>query len=201
MPGVLEQELSIARVYATAMLDIAAARGQMELLRDELTQLASQVEATPDLAAFFVSPMVDASARAKMIEKLFRGNASDLFVDSLQVLNRKGRLSLIRAVAETYRLAVEERQGRVEVHVHTAIPLTNELRRQLKDVADAHTGRQADLIETVDESLLGGLIVRIGDEKFDASVATRLKRLARAMLDRASREIHDRRAYVEPMPI
>lgn len=197
MAGVSEQELSIARVYADAMLDLAEARGEMDDLLDELTRFAAEVEKNTDLETFIASPMVDAAARQKTIEKLFRGKASDLFVDSLQVLNRKGRLSLGRAVAEVYRLAHEERRGRVEVHVRTAVPLTPGLRTKLKAVADEHTGRETDLVESIDESLLGGLVVRIGDEKFDTSVATRLKGLAGTLLERASREIHGGRDYVE----
>jgi F-type H+-transporting ATPase subunit delta len=197
MAGVSDQEVTIARVYAKAMLDLAQERGEMDTLLAELTGLAAEVEKNPKLQAFMTSPMVDAPARARAIENLFRGKASELFVDSLQVLNRKGRLGLLRSVAEVYRLEHEDRRGRVEVHVRTAVPLTQKLRRRLKEALDAHTGRETDLVEAVDASLLGGVVVRVGDEKFDTSVATRLRGLGGALLERASHEIHTKRTYVE----
>ncbi|MGB2985168.1 MAG: ATP synthase F1 subunit delta [Phycisphaerae bacterium] len=197
MPGVDGQKFAIARVYSKAMLQLAQSHGEADWLLDELLDFAAQVDKDADLNTFLSSPNVDVETRRKTLEKLFRGRYSDLFVDSLQVLNRKDRLGLVRAVAEAYRLAHEELRGRVEVHVRTAVPLTDPLREKLKAVAAKQTGKEVDLVETLDESLIGGLVVQIDDQKFDASLATRLKGLCSAMLDRASREIHSGKTYLE----
>ena len=197
MPDVSDQELAVARVYASAMIELAKASDQVDALLEELEDLAQRVEADTAFNTFLSTPMVDMQARRKTLEKLFRGRYSDLLVDSLQVLNRKGRLGLIRAVAKAYYLAREELLGRVEVLVRSAVPLTERHRGGVREVAATHTGKEVDLIETVDEALLGGLVIRIGDEKFDASVATRLRTLAGKLLERASHEIHGGRDYVE----
>jgi F-type H+-transporting ATPase subunit delta len=191
------QQMAVARVYAGAMLRLAQSRGEAEQLENELLELAGRVETNPEFARFLSSPLVDAKARRAAIEKLFRARYSDLLVDSLQVLNRKDRLGIVRAVAEAYRLAYEELRGRVEVHVTTATPLNEPLRNQIRAVAEEKTGKSADLVETVDESLIGGLIMRIGDQKFDASVATKLRTIASSLLERASLEIHSGRTYLE----
>ena len=68
---------------------------------------------------------------------------------------------------------------------------------RLKSVIAEHTGHTVDLVERVDEDLLGGLIVAIGDNKFDMSVATQLRRVGSALQERASREIHAGRTLVE----
>lgn len=191
------QEMAVAQVYAGAMLRLAHGRGEADQLQSEVLELAERVETNPDFARFLSSPLVDAKARQAAIEKLFRDRYSDLLVDSLQVLNRKDRLGIVRAVAEAYRLAYEELLGRVEVHVTTATPFNETLRGKIRAVAKEKTGKEVDLVETVDESLIGGLIMRIGDQKFDASVATKLKALASSLLDRASHEIHSGRTYLE----
>ena len=196
MPGGSDQETALARVYAAAMLQLAESLGEADWLLEELTDFAARLEVDPELDTFLTSPTIDAAARRTAFEKLLRGKYSDLFVDSLQVINRKGRLGLIRGLARTYHLLLEELRGRVEVHVRTAAPLTDRHRAELKEVAAKQTGKQPDLVETVDESLIGGLIMQIGDQRFDTSVATRLKRLAGALLDRASREIHSGRTYL-----
>lgn len=197
MAGVSVQELTIARVYSSAMLKLAEERGDVNVLFEELGDLAGRVDADPALAGFFTDPTVDAGHRTQAIERLFRGRYSDLFVDSLQVLNQKGRLGLIRAVAETYRLERETLQGRVEVHVRSATALTDALRNELRTAAGKHTGMEADLVETVDESVIGGLVVQIGDRKFDGSVATRLRRMGHSLKERASTEIHSGKKYFE----
>ena len=190
-----DQEITLARVYSDAILQLAEAQGEADSLLEELLGLAAYLDETPELATFFSSPTVDAGVRQKAIEEWFRGRASDLLVDSLQVLNRKERLGLLRTLAETYRLGHEELRGQIDVHVRTAVPLSRAARARLKEVASAHAGKEAKLVEQVDESILGGMIVRIGDEKLDTSVAHRLGRLGQMLADRASLEIHSGKSY------
>ena len=73
------------------------------------------------------------------------------------------------------------------------MPLTDELRRELAAAASRMVGRRPNLIEEVDESLIGGLVVRIGDRKYDTSVATQLRGLRQTLRDTASRAIYTAR--------
>jgi len=196
MPNFDDQELALARVYSDSMLELAGERGEADQLRAELADLAAFLDRDVELDAFFTSPVVNADSRRASIETLLRGRYSDLLVDSLQVMNRNNRLFLIRAVAQTFRLAHEESQGRVEAEVRTATPLTEPLRTKLRDMLARRTGKQVEIVATVDESLIGGMVVQIGDEKLDTSVARRLKTVGRSLLDRASNEIHSGRTYV-----
>lgn len=191
-----DKTLAVAKVYAAAMLDLAAKRGEADELGDELHQMVRLAERDPRFARFLADPLADAGERRESIEKMFRGQASDLLVDSLQVLNRKGRFGILPAITQVYHQELDRLRKRVEVQVTSAVPLTDELRHRLAAAVEGQTGRKARLDERVDESLLGGMVVQIGDRKIDASVTTRLEGLAAAMLDRASREIH-RGAHVE----
>ena len=196
MAGVTDEQLAVARVYSTAMLELAQDKGEADSLREELLDLLAYLDRSPEFDSFLSSPTVDVAARRASIEKVFRGRASDLLVDALQVLNRKERLGLLRGVAETYRLAHQEMRGLIDVHVVTAAPLTKKLRGKLREITTAYTGKQARLVETVDEAIIGGMIVRVGDEKFDTSVSSRLKRLSASLAERASHEVHGGKTYV-----
>jgi len=196
MANVSDVEVTIARAYSRAMLNLAESRGQADALLAELTELVSYLDRQPDLDALFTSPMVDPAHRKKAIERIFRGKAGDLMVDTLQILNRKERLGLIRAVVEAYRLALEGLRNQVDVHVRTAVPLPGKLRKRLHEVASRYAGKDAQLVETVDESLIGGIVLQIGDQKFDASIASGITRLQGALSERASREIHSKKAYI-----
>ncbi len=193
-----DKQIAVAQVYSRAMHDLAVSRDEADALAEELEQLAAYLEEHADLATFFASPLIDPDDRAKSLERLFRGKASDLLVDSLQVINRKGRLGLLGAVAETYHLLHQEHLGRVDVHVSTAVELTQTTRARLESVLEQYSGRQPQLIEQVDPSLIGGIVLKIDDQKIDASVIHQIGRLRRALRERSEHEIHrSRRAAAE----
>lgn len=191
-----DEHLALGRIYADSMLALATESNQAAALRDELADLSAYIERNPDFANFMASPTVDDDIRKASIEKLFRGKFSDVLVDSLQVLNSKGRAGLVQAVAEAYRLALEESQGRVEVFVKSATVLTPELRARIVDMVQRRSGRTPQLVESVDESLIAGVVIQIGDEKLDGSVSRQLKILGEKLLERASQEIHSGRSLL-----
>ncbi len=191
-----DRMLAVARVYAEAMLGLAEKRGEAESLNEELAQVARLYARDPGFRDFVASPLIDVEEREESLERAFRGRASELLVDSLQILNRKGRMSLLPAVAEVFRRLYREHLRQVEVDVTSAIALSDDQRRRLQEAIRRRTGRDAILSESVDPSLLGGLVVRLEDRKIDASVATQLERLSETLLSRASREIGSA-GYVE----
>jgi F-type H+-transporting ATPase subunit delta len=196
MAKVDDRDLAVGRLYAEAMLGLAEERGQSDALLDELKELVEFLDQNPKVEHFLASQMVDEEGRARVLDDLLRGQASDLLLDSLQVINRKGRLGQLRAIAESYRVALRDLRGWVDVHVRTAVALDDAQRTRLQDVLAASTGRKPTLFERIDPSLLGGIVVEVAGKKFDASVASRLHDLSEALLTRASREIHSGTAYV-----
>lgn len=189
-----EKEVAVARVYSRSMLDLATERGEDAALLEELSELRSFVESHPAVEHFFISPLVDEEERQAKLEKLLRGRASDLLADSLQVLNQHGRLGLLPTIAETYRLDYQERHGHVDVRVSSAVPLAADVREQLRAAISRLVGREPDLVEEVDPSLIGGMVVRVGDRKIDASVVKDLRELRARLEERAVEEVLRHRA-------
>ena len=184
-----DRDLVLGRIYAQALLDLAEEQGKADELLDELTTLAGHLEAHPEIGELFGSPFVDAEERARAIEKGFRGRASDLLTNTLLVINRKGRLRFLRAIAKAYWLELRDRRGQVAVVVRTAVPLTGPLREGLSEAVAGFTGLQPVLIEKVDPSVLGGMVVVVAGTKIDTSVASRLRDLGAAFERRSSEEI------------
>ena len=189
MAGVSVKEQSIARVYSRSMLQLAEERGEADSLLEELRGLVEYLDRNPKFETFLESPLVDDKDRAALLERAFRGKASDLLVDSLQVVNRKGRLGLLRAIAESYRSEHLVLRGMVEAHVRTVVPLTEPLRERIRAAVARHTGKTPVLIEEIDPSLIAGIVVQIGDEKIDQSLSRRLRELAANLENRATQEI------------
>ncbi len=188
-----ERQVSVARVYCRSILGLAESTGQADSLLEEMQEILDLQDRHEGLRDFLQSPLLDPRERRDLLERIFRGKASDLLVDSLQVLNRHGRLDIFETLVEVYRTEHQMRHGLIDVRVTTAVPLSDELRDQLTATAKRMGGRQPNLIEEVDESLIGGLVVRIGDRKFDTSVTTQLRGLRQTLRDTASRAIYTAR--------
>lgn len=189
MASLDDKHLAVARVYSRALLALAEEQGIGDEVGDDLRELARYVAEHQDFADFLGSPLIDAAERQAAIEKIFRGRLSDLLVNALQVVNRKERMVLVPAIAETYREELRDLRGRVDVLVRTAVALPVGLREKLSAAVARFTGKQPELVEKVDPGLLGGMVVQVGDDKIDASVASQLKNLSEALLRRASQEI------------
>lgn len=194
MPKVDDKQIGAARIYCRALLGLAEKNGVADDVRAELGEIAKLVAESPRFAHFIASPLVDPHDRERTIEKIFRGRASDLLVDALQVMNRKGRLALVPTLAEVYREEHEALRGRIEVRVISAVALTGEARERLRQTLARSTGRQVALVETVDAALIGGMIVRVGDQKYDASVRHKIRTLRGLFDERARQHIYQTRA-------
>jgi F-type H+-transporting ATPase subunit delta len=189
-------EHSLARIWSDAVFRLAASRGVETDLLEEWRGLVELLDRDPQLEAVMASPLVGSEEKRSLIEKGFRGKASDLFVDALQVLRSKGRLGLLRPLALAYNDAWMESKNQVEVSVTSAVPLSPELRQSLAGAASRFAGREAQIIEKVDPGILGGLVVRVGDRKFDDSVARELEQLSAAFAARGSRELARIQEYI-----
>ena len=192
-----EQQLAVAGVYARALLTLAVERDEADRVEAELAELADMLDSSPDLASFLASPLVDLKARGAVLDRALVGRASELVVNTLQVMNGKGRLELLPALAEAYRLENEGRRGEVDVEVTTAVELTDELRQRIAAAASRFAGRTARLVETVEPELLGGLVLKVGDRKIDSSLARQLHGARQSLFERASQELHGEKSYFD----
>ena len=183
-----QQDIEIARVYAGAALGLAEKGDLADRLLEETQGLVALLDESPELEMVMGSPLVDIDERRELIDKLFQGQIDETLVDTLQVMNRKGRSGLVRALAEAYRQEYNELEGQVEASVSTAVPLTAEMKQRLEDVVSRITGKTVLLTERIDESLIGGMVLHVGDARMDTSVAKDIREMEWKLMDRASRE-------------
>ena len=180
----------VARVYAAALLDVAEKQGQTESVAEELDGIVGPIfRGSPDLESTLSSPVIQRTTKAPLIEKGFRGRVSDVMVNFLMVLNSKDRLSLLSHIAPAYRHLMDARAKRIRVLVRSVLPLTAEQTERLRQTVGAAYGREPVIVSQLDETLLGGMVVQVGDEVFDSSVRTRVNNLRNQLLARSSYEI------------
>ena len=189
MTEINDMQDSAGRVYAQAIFDLAEARSGSDEVLEELGDLVAAMDQDPGIDRVLTDSRTDADVRAKLIDRMLRGRASDLLVDSLQVINRKGRMGSLRSIAASFRAIHEAARNQVDVSVTTAVPLSDELREALRKVAAKYTGREVRLRERVDSGVLGGVVIQIGDTKLDTSISRHLRRIRAELVESGARAI------------
>jgi F-type H+-transporting ATPase subunit delta len=176
---------TVARRYATALADVAIDRREEREVQKELDQWAEMIEAHPQLKEVFANPTIVYDHKRKVLEDLIaRTRVRETTSSFLRVLLKNQRLSQLRAIVDRFGLVLDERGGMVAAHVTTARPIAEDLRNSLHETLVAATGRKVRLSFTTDESIIGGLVARIGSTIFDGSVQSHLDRLANEMAGR-----------------
>jgi len=168
----------VAKIYAQAVVEAADAAGCRREVLEELGALARDVlPQVPEAAAVFASPKVPAEEKARIIDRLTAGRMTATTVNALHVLARHGRLGLLNAVVEAAERLADERDGRKQATFTTAMPLDSA--EQARIVAETEKALSASLTPAfvVDPTIIGGLVVRVGDTIYDQSVATGLARI------------------------
>jgi F-type H+-transporting ATPase subunit delta len=186
----------IARVYAEALLGAAAKQNQVPEVLEELASLQEDVfPATPQLEVFLRSGAISRRPKAELIQRIFGARASQLFVNFLLVLNDHDRLDLLRGINQEAHALQDKREGRIKVLVKSAVPLPEDQRSRLEQEL-RRTLNQEPILETqVDPQLLGGLVIRVGDWLYDASVRRRLEDIRNQLIESSSYEIQSRRDH------
>lgn len=184
----------VGHVYAQALLIAASRQSKAEAALDQLDSLVNDVfAASPDFERFLASGAIRRHSKREVVESTFGGKADPLFMNFLLVLNDNDRLNAIRPILANYRELYERQQHRIRVRVRSAATLTSEQEERLKQ--ELHKEFKLDPILDVrlDPSLIGGMVVQVGDLVFDGSVRTRLDRLRKQLMVRSSYEIQSQR--------
>jgi F-type H+-transporting ATPase subunit delta len=131
--------------------------------------------------------MLDRAEREASLQRILTGNASELLMKFVMVLNRKGRLGHLLEIGDAFDQLLQERFGKVEVDVYTVNggQLPDEVAGAVKARVKSAFGKEAVLHSYADAGMIGGIKLRVGDQLIDGSVATRLRRMRAAMLDAA----------------
>lgn len=179
-----------ARAYAEALLNVAGRQGKAEAIVAELDEFRADVlDEHPKLAAILASPSVGAAEKDALLTRLLEGRADELTVKFLRLLNRNGRLELLGTILRQARELSNKRLNRRAVVVTSAVALDEGQRQELTAQLRERLGAEPVVTFEVDPSLLGGLVIRLGDELHDASVRGQLRRLRRRLVEERRREV------------
>jgi F-type H+-transporting ATPase subunit delta len=177
---VREQPRALARRYARAVLDVAAAQGPTTAaaLGAELSDVVGLLEQNHELRSVLQNPGLGGDVRRRVLTGILtQAGASPLLARLMDLLAGNDRVGLLPALAEEYAEALNQREGRVSAEAVTAVPLEEAQRSALAKALNAAIGKTVELKARVDPAVLGGVRVTMGGRTYDGTVRTRLAAL------------------------
>ena len=173
---------SLAGRYASALFDLALGERQIDAVGRSLETLAQALLDSKEFAELVASPLVSRDQAGGAFAALAPALGLDpLTSNFLGVLARNGRKGQLRPVIRAYKRLAAEHRGETSADVTTAHPLSDDQLAALKQQLRARAGRDVAIEATVDPLILGGITVKLGSQMIDASIRTKLNRLAQAM--------------------
>ena len=175
----------VARNYAETLVALAERNGgrpTVDAFLDAALTLASTVRSEPALRRYLVTPRVSPQAKAKALRTALTGRAPELFVRFVEVVAQKRRAALLPEIADAYSDLVDRMLGRTRVKVTLAAEPDAGLQAEIARSLEAKLGLAVIPTFTVDPHLIGGIVVRVGDQVLDGSVRRRARELRRRML-------------------
>jgi F-type H+-transporting ATPase subunit delta len=163
--------------YAQALVEVARAEGRIPAVEDDLFRLARTLEGSDDLRMALTDPQLPVERRIAVIEELMGGKAVGTSTALVSMLVAAGQAADLPEIVDRFlELAASEREHEV-AEVRSAIPLDAKQQERLAEALGRATGKHVEVKVIVDESVLGGLVARIGDTVIDGTVRHRLEQL------------------------
>jgi len=173
---------SLAGRYASALFDLARDKRQIDAVGRSLDVLNQALLDSKDFAELIESPLVSRDQAGKAFAALGPPLGIDpITANFLGVLARNGRKKELRTVIRMFRRLAAEHRGETTADVTTARPLKDDQIAALKQQLRSRAGRDVTIDAQVNPDILGGIVVKLGSQMIDASIRTKLNRLAKAM--------------------
>ena len=177
--------MSAVATYAEALFEAARERDELEEVLSDLQEFVTALQETEELRLFFYGGQVPERQKRRALDGLTEGMKTST-TNFLKVLVDNGREEILEVVLRRYEEILKEHLGRIEVEVTTAVKLSEESERRLRErLGNVLEGREVILETNVDQDLIGGAVFRFGGRMMDGSIRGRLESLREGMLERS----------------
>jgi F-type H+-transporting ATPase subunit delta len=173
-----------ARVYAEALFDVAKAKGKLDLVGEGLGQFAAALDAGRELQVFFFSPHFSSAEKVEGLGRALDGAESEL-VNFLELLIEKGRMTELFRIRREFDVIWKRERRQIDVTVTSAAELDPAVVEKIGEEIERQTGQEVDLASRVDEEILGGIVLQVGNMVLDASIRSRLDKLRKSVAQAA----------------
>jgi F-type H+-transporting ATPase subunit delta len=166
----------IARVYAEALFGVAKDKGKLDEIHEQLGEIADAIAENRDLQVFFFSPYFSSAEKRAGIGRVLSGAESEL-VNFLELLAEKHRMPVLFRIRRRFDEMWAKEKRRLAVRLTSAVDLPKDVVEEVGSQIEEQTGQTIELETNVDENVLGGIVLQVGNMVLDASVRNKLERL------------------------
>lgn len=169
---------TVARRYAAALADVLLAGGSPREVQDELIAWQSMIQSSELLQQVFGNPTVAYDQKRRLLEELIqRTKVQKPTANFLSILLKNQRLTELAEINRRFAQVLDERSGVVAAQVTTARPVSEETKKSLSGRLATITGKDVRLSFAIDETLIGGMVTRVGSTVYDGSIRNQLRQL------------------------
>lgn len=169
-------DIKVARRYAKSLLGLAEERGIRERVFADMQVIENTIKANRELAVLLKAPTVNPDKKEAIISQIFAKHTDPLTLSFLLIINRKSRSAFLSGIATEYIKLYKSMNGIVTAYITSATKLDDATRNKILEVI-GHKNKTIELVEKVNPDIIGGFILRVGDEQVDASISKKLNQL------------------------
>ena len=164
--------------YVKSLLQLAVEKNVLEDVHQDMLLFSKVVRESKPFELLLGSPIIKHDKKRDILQAIFKGKVSTLTLAIFDILTKKNREPLLPAIAEQFHNAYNEYKQIGKATVTTAVPLDDALRAQVNALVQELSKRnQVELTEKIDQSMIGGFVLNVGDRQIDASLKNKLKSL------------------------
>jgi F-type H+-transporting ATPase subunit delta len=169
---------AVSRRYASALFNLGKEKGELDTFAESLTAFASAIEENVQLKELMMNPVITHDEKKSIVMGVLGlCKAGTTEKNFFSLLADKGRLALIPAIIADFKAILDDAKGISRGLVTTAIELDNTKKSEIISQLEKQTGRKLDLSYAVDPKILGGIVLKVGDIVYDASLRAQLDNL------------------------
>ena len=170
--------------YARALIGQAKEQSSLEAVHKDVLLLQETLKKSNDLLLLLQSPIVKTEKKKTVLEQIFKGKVQDLTLQFLLMMTEKKREGALPIILSSFISQYNEKHGIAVVQVKTATPLSDKNRKEIEEkVKSSYHFNSVQLKETVDERLIGGIVIRIGDKQIDESIRKKLNEIHQELIN------------------
>ena len=174
----------VASRYAKSLLDLSIERNILDKVNNDMVQLSEIFADSADLVSVLNNPTINAAKKTEVFTAIFNGKMEKISLDFIRLITKNSRESLLPVIAQNFTKLYKSHNNILDVELISAVALDDATKSEIMNkVKSKFEGSTIELTENIDESILGGFIVKIGDKQIDASIASQLTNLKSILLN------------------
>jgi F-type H+-transporting ATPase subunit delta len=167
--------------YAKSLLELAQEKNILDKVHADMQLFSAVAEQNRVFAVMLRNPIINHDKKRNVLRALFGKRMQELTLLSFDLITKKNRENILEQVAKEFQIQYNNLMGLQVAEISTSIELDDKLRNSFNDLVKDISGKKADLQEVVDEDLVGGFVLKVGDYRLDQSIKTQLQNIKKEL--------------------